>query len=111
MKLLSAISSPSPHSHIIESANPSRNTWRRTHPHPDIEDLPFRKPSAEFPAHQHHRPGRDSRMKALPTTPLPLPASPLFKKGEDVVASETVMPETPKSWRSMSLPIMMSNSS
>jgi hypothetical protein len=92
MKLLSSISSPQ-----IES----RATWRKTH---DIEDLPFRKGSAEY-----GRP-RDSRMKALPTTPLPLPPSPLFAN-RGTVPSDPITPKTPASFRSMSLPIMFHTSS
>ena len=75
----------------------SRATWRKTHL--SIEEIPYRKSSAEYNQRHHIRAPSAvhfSRMKALPSTPLP---------------STTVPPSpgSPNSFRSMHLPIMLSN--
>lgn len=99
---------PTPLSHIREPPK----SWRKAHL--SIEELPFRKTSVEFYRNspQPFRSERDSRMKALPPTPLPLmsrnnsvadgtshppnvPRSPKTPK----------TPKTPNSVRSMRLPI------
>jgi hypothetical protein len=93
MKLLSNLSSPQ---------TESRATWRKTHQ--DIEEIPYRKAQEEDSRHN----SKDSRMKALPTTPLPLalrtiPPSP----------TTPMSPKSPgaRSFRSMNLPIMFHVSS
>lgn len=67
--------------------------WRKTHM--SIEELPFRRPSAEFYRVSLLGP-RDSRMKALPTTPLPFYGP--------------MSPRTPASAYSMQLPIILETS-
>jgi hypothetical protein len=64
--------------------------WRKTHM--SVEELPYRRPSLEFYRGSVLTP-RDSRMKALPTTPLPFYAP--------------MSPKTPISARSMQLPIIL----
>src|SRR5262245_19221649 len=73
-----------------------KKSWRKTHM--SIEELPFRKASSEFYRDRVISP-RDSRMKALPSTPLPfnVPMSPKTPK----------TPKTPNSVRSMQLPILL----
>jgi hypothetical protein len=65
-------------------------SWRKTHM--SIEELPYRKPSVEF-YRGSMLTERDSRMKALPTTPLPF--------------QTPLSPKTPNSVRSMQLPIIL----
>ncbi|KAF2275313.1 uncharacterized protein EI97DRAFT_501919 [Westerdykella ornata] len=84
MRLLSAISSPQ---------TESRATWRKTN---NLEELPFRKASLRYNG------PRDSRMKALPTTPLPIFTGP--------IPPDPKTPMTAKSFRSMTLPIMLHSS-
>jgi hypothetical protein len=64
--------------------------WRKTHM--SVEELPFRRPSVEFYRGSVLTP-RDSRMKALPTTPLPFYGP--------------MSPRTPTSAYSMQLPIIL----
>ncbi|KAH7119659.1 hypothetical protein B0J11DRAFT_582173 [Dendryphion nanum] len=69
----------------------SRATWRKTHL--SIEEMPYRQASVKY----KNRPTGDTRMKALPATPLPLNLS-----------SMPPSPRTPNSFHSMHLPIMLS---
>ncbi|KAF2745252.1 hypothetical protein M011DRAFT_479090 [Sporormia fimetaria CBS 119925] len=78
MKSISTFSTP---------GAPSRATVRNTR---DIEDLPFRKSSADYAG------PRDSRMKALPVTPLP------------VAVTTPPTPRTPSTFKSMRFPILRS---
>ncbi|KAF2680774.1 hypothetical protein K458DRAFT_372755 [Lentithecium fluviatile CBS 122367] len=84
----------SPSKHSSPTLPPEATfAWRKKHT--SIEELPFRKPSAEF-YRGSTLTERDSRMKALPTTPLPF-YSPMSPK----------TPKTPNSVRSMQLPIIL----
>lgn len=97
-----------------------KKSWRKTHM--SIEDLPFRKTSVDYyrrsPA--AFRDPRDSRMKALPPTPLPLASrnnSLADRGGQTRKSSKTPKspktpktPKTPISVRSMRLPILFERS-
>ena len=114
---------PSQHPSRIASQNPShahipipeepKKIWRKTHM--SVEELPFRKASVEFyrKSPLAFRDSRDSRMKALPPTPLPL-ASRKNSAAEGMSNAPKTpkspktpkTPKTPNSIRSMRLPIL-----
>ncbi|KAJ4298954.1 hypothetical protein N0V90_004197 [Kalmusia sp. IMI 367209] len=90
-----------------------KKSWRKTHM--SVEELPFRKASVDYyrrsPLAFHD--SRDSRMKALPPTPLPLASrnnsvaegmSQAPKTPKSPKTPKT--PKTPNSVRSMRLPIL-----
>lgn len=90
-----------------------KKSWRKTHM--SVEELPFRKASVEFyrKSPLAFRDSRDTRMKALPPTPLPLasrnnsvadgmPSAPRVPKSPKTPKT----PRTPNSIRSMRLPIL-----
>ncbi|KAF2790341.1 hypothetical protein K505DRAFT_81205 [Melanomma pulvis-pyrius CBS 109.77] len=96
MRGVSSLSFSSP---LILSQPESRATWRKTHL--SIEEIPYRKTSSEYNQYSIRTPlpVHIQRMKALPSTPLPYPYT----------KSAPQSPTTPKSCRSMQLPIMFSH--
>lgn len=102
-------------SHVSTPLPPEepKKIWRKTHM--SVEELPFRKASVDFyrKSPLAFRNSRDSRMKALPPTPLPLasrnnsvadgmPNVPKTPKSPKTPKT----PKTPNSIRSMRLPIL-----
>ncbi|KAJ4349476.1 uncharacterized protein N0V89_008091 [Didymosphaeria variabile] len=92
-----------------------KTSWRKTHL--SVEELPFRKASADFyrksPLTFQDARGRDSRMKRLPPTPLPMASRNNSVTGEVEGSSKRPKtpkspktPKTPNSVRSMRLPIL-----
>ncbi|KAF2713805.1 hypothetical protein K504DRAFT_530724 [Pleomassaria siparia CBS 279.74] len=74
--LVGSLSFPSK---LPQSERESRTTWRKTHL--SIEEIPYRKPSAEWTHNSIRTPqsAHVQRMKALPATPLPTtPGSPQY---------------------------------
>ncbi|KAL1610567.1 hypothetical protein SLS60_002236 [Paraconiothyrium brasiliense] len=93
-----------------------KTSWRKTHM--SVEELPFRKTSVDFyrKSPLTFQGARDSRMKRLPPTPLPM-ASRNNSVAEDVEGGAKrpktpkspktpKTPKTPNSVRSMRLPIL-----
>jgi hypothetical protein len=69
-----------------------KKSWRKTHM--SVEELPFRRPSAEL-YRGSVLTAQDTRMKALPTTPLP------------TYGPGPLSPKTPASAYSMQLPVIL----
>lgn len=109
---LSYYKSPS-HTHPPTPVSDPKTSWRKTHV--SVEELPFRRSSAEFyrksPLSRYDV--RDSRMKRLPPTPLPMTSrnnSVAERPGGSSKGPKTPKspktPKTPNSVRSMRLPIV-----
>jgi hypothetical protein len=102
-----------PHTHPSTPTPDPKTSWRKTHM--SVEELPFRKSSVDFyrKSPLAFQNTRDSRMKRLPPTPLPMASrNNSIAEGSSKIPKTPKSPKTPKtpktpnSIRSMRLPIL-----